>query len=1620
MKTPVFGLIFFACFTVFAGLNVPITIKETAGVGVSQYPVSVVVPLEKGTYQDTTPFLLRDDQGRAVPAQFEILNRHWASDRSIRHLQVHFLIDLESFSGPQTGQRTFHLTDSGDNPAPAAPIQINDTAGLIEVDTGPLQFSINKQSFNMIHQVVLNGTTLIQPNQENGARLQPRAGAGNTRYDALRDDFQFEIEEAGPIRVVLKATAPNLYQSTVAHTPGVAVRIYAWAGSPMIKIDYQLQNSATNVRYAWPLYFEALDLNFATQLSNAEVRIGRGDGSTFAATPQDNGFRLAQEHHNQARIYRTNEDQALEQLDFPNGSGPEGFLDLRTQNMGVMASIRHFWQTWPNGLAADDQGRLSIQLFPEWSAKFMRNQNADQPLNVLSPSGLYWLDDMQQTYKEVLLFFHNGQAAAATLAALSQSFTHPPVASLPTQWYAQTAVTLDLDGVVPNVPDTDADTTRIPVHNGYAYDAGSAGYNFGWTNFYLDVNRKLGTASGGEWPYSSAGFIANRNPAEALAAEAFAMGELNIRPQWLDGYTFDEHFATLAPTPNPYRGTTWRAFEGHGAPTLDAPYLADTVQDANPRDDQHAWTYHMEETYYLTGNPWIRDWYRFIGEFRKTRLRELDPFPDRSSRGRGHALANALQAYRISGDDEILSLFGHYIREELRPEQAQFRHGGFHSTGDGREAAFQAGFLARTLIAYMTEVRETDPQAWAEAFCVVAGLVWWNATYCQYCHFTNAATQTGPPASYGTAATFVDVAAWYGRFTGDQAILSQLNQYLETGLNGGVKPYELDQIRSWRGNWVGRMNTFHNQNPKADTTPPDAVSDLVFAQEGDDWVLRWRAPADAAFYLVLHADQPITDQQTMDPNQVNWWAADVVHMPANPVAGAAEVLRIPFTGQTHAAIFVFDAAGNKSAVSCGDIPCDPPTCHYELTPASAQFGAAAANASFTVATAESCEWVAQAQAAWIHIISESGADDVRQGPGEVSYRLDANLSGAARSGVILVGDQTFFIDQGVDNQPPTVEILEPEDLAVVQQGSTLVLRASAQDAEDGDLSAAIEWVSSRQGSLGDGTDLAVLLEPGDHILTAMVTDQQGETAAAERSVRVNQLPTVSFDAEAQGVMVTFNVSVDDLDGDVTTYEWHFGDGAIATDPEPSHTFPGSGRYEVQLRVTDNDGGSAVATKLLELTALGEPPQLYLGASSQHVAAGDYVDITWRSSNAVRVRSSDASGAVIAHNGYVRRFMTGPTTLVLTAEGPGGLARRELNIETRAPSFHDLAPGSARSLGPYLCDGPEGDVLCRSITDFSGFVLDGNNRKLLLFGGGAGATFRDDIDAFDLDRLVWASLYQPTACEAMHMENLDADAGRWISSGHPYARHTFDLTTFIPKTNEFLLAAGSGAASYPSCEAGPASYPFGRIGHFDMQGGSWQFGAKMDRRSWPTSGSCEYDPVSGTVIFADAGVFSGYDPITRQITEYRTYPGPSSYDGHLVYFPPNGKMYYFQRGTAATGGEVQVFEMTLNRDNLADSRFELLGDLTGAPPRVSKTTGYAYDWEHQLIGGALNEGVFYAFDPMTRTWMHQTVQPDALGSTPNNLLFHHIDYDPAEKVFIFMDEARETWLLRFDPESAVID
>ena len=70
----------------------------------------------------------------------------------------------------------------------------------------------------------------------------------------------------------------------------------------------------------------------------------------------------------------------------------------------------------------------------------------------------------------------------------------------------------------------------------------------------------------------------------------------------------------------------------------------------------------------------------------------------------------------------------------------------------------------------------------------------------------------------------------------------------------------------------------------------------------------------------------------------------------------------------------------------------------------------------------------------------------------------------------------------------------------------------------------------------------------------------------------------------------------DPDGDPITIAWDFGDGAIATDPDPLHEYSSPGSYTATLTVSDGRGGlgsTAVETVVSDAGAVNEPPTAFI-------------------------------------------------------------------------------------------------------------------------------------------------------------------------------------------------------------------------------------------------------------------------------------------------------------------------------------------------------------------------------------------------------------------------------------------
>jgi PKD repeat protein len=107
---------------------------------------------------------------------------------------------------------------------------------------------------------------------------------------------------------------------------------------------------------------------------------------------------------------------------------------------------------------------------------------------------------------------------------------------------------------------------------------------------------------------------------------------------------------------------------------------------------------------------------------------------------------------------------------------------------------------------------------------------------------------------------------------------------------------------------------------------------------------------------------------------------------------------------------------------------------------------------------------------------------------------------------------------------------------------------------------------------------------GDYVFYLVVTDGSDESQPDSCSVTVDlNLPPVCVivvdrDSGCAPLLVQFDGSQSyDPEGRPLAYEWHFGDLTVPSHvPSPNHEYIRSGRFDAELRVTDDIGQLAIA------------------------------------------------------------------------------------------------------------------------------------------------------------------------------------------------------------------------------------------------------------------------------------------------------------------------------------------------------------------------------------------------------------------------------------------------------------
>jgi PcRGLX-like protein central beta sandwich domain len=175
-------------------LSVNLNLTERAGTARKAEPVQGGVPLPPGTIKDVSELSVLGPDGKAVPAQFKVLNRHWAGDKSPKWVLCLFMADVAA------GGKAVYKLVKGANPAPARALKLINTAAGVSVDTGALAVVIDATSASIFRSVKLGGREMIKPGVEAGFVVE---GMDGKRYSSTKDligKLKVTVLESGPVR----------------------------------------------------------------------------------------------------------------------------------------------------------------------------------------------------------------------------------------------------------------------------------------------------------------------------------------------------------------------------------------------------------------------------------------------------------------------------------------------------------------------------------------------------------------------------------------------------------------------------------------------------------------------------------------------------------------------------------------------------------------------------------------------------------------------------------------------------------------------------------------------------------------------------------------------------------------------------------------------------------------------------------------------------------------------------------------------------------------------------------------------------------------------------------------------------------------------------------------------------------------------------------------------------------------------------------------------------------------------------------------------------------------------------------------------------------------------------
>lgn len=324
--------------------------------GGANWPVRCGLPIPAGELAAAAQAAVTDAQGRAVPSQ----NRALATwpDGSVKWLYLDFFHD---FSRTGVGEYTVSYGNRVRAAAPPSRVRVEGTPAGLRVDTGVIRFLAPGARFGILEDVRLASGQAVQT-----APVSVEiAEASGKKWRALDLPVErLEVEQAGPLHAVI------LMQTKLAESGKPAsgfvhrARIHAYAGSPLVEVDYFVGNTDSRQQLAvrsisWQLVPAGRGNESGSSIQATAVGAARGWAALGGEAGISAGIQAFREQYPKALRWKP--DQL--QLDL---WAPEGGVYEWIQGVGKTHHIALYYGAAPGDASLLAHGPVLALAASEW------------------------------------------------------------------------------------------------------------------------------------------------------------------------------------------------------------------------------------------------------------------------------------------------------------------------------------------------------------------------------------------------------------------------------------------------------------------------------------------------------------------------------------------------------------------------------------------------------------------------------------------------------------------------------------------------------------------------------------------------------------------------------------------------------------------------------------------------------------------------------------------------------------------------------------------------------------------------------------------------------------------------------------------------------------------------------------------------------------------------------------------------------------------------------------------------------------------------------------------------------------------------------------------------------